>query len=154
MRTLLGSFAISLALCVLAAPGRAQTQDDPAAIQQAVARHHAVHVVTEEDLPAAPTSDTPAPAAKPSTGADAPRAIKEIQSEQDKVQTLIASTQDKVAHSSGEYRAAIAFALQGFEQRMDDLKEEQRQRELLDKAEKERQAGKDSASASSAQHGR
>jgi hypothetical protein len=154
MKTILASFAILLAMCALAVPSGAQTQDDPAAIQQAVARHRAAHVVTEEDLPAAPTPEAPKPVAKPSTGDDAPRPIKDIQNEQDRVETLIASTQDKVAHSSGEYRAAMAFALQGFEQRMDDLKEEQRQRELLDKAEKERQAGKDSASASSAQHGR
>jgi hypothetical protein len=154
MKTILGFFAISIVLCGLAAPSRAQAQDDPAAIQQAVPRHRAAHVVTEDDLPAAPAPDAPVPAAKPSTGDDAPRPMKDIQSEQNRVQTLIASTQDKVEHSSGEYRAAMAFALQGFQQRMDDLKEEQRQRELLDKAEKERRSEKESASAGPAQRGR
>jgi hypothetical protein len=135
MRRILSTTAL-LAAVVAGACGAACAQADvnSRGAEAIKSQARAKHTFTNEDLLVQAPNAAQAPVTPPpKEAAEPPRSLKEITREQAGVEMLISSTQEKVAHSSGEYHDSMVQALLGFQQRMDNLREEQHQREILDK---------------------
>jgi len=134
MRRILSTTAL-LAAIVAGACGAACAQSDSNSrrAEAIKAQARAKHTFTNEDLPVQAPTAAESPVTPQNEATEPPRSLKEITREQAGVEMLISSTQEKVAHSSGEYHNSMVQALLGFQQRMDSLREEQHQREILDK---------------------
>jgi hypothetical protein len=134
MRRILSTTAL-LAAIVAGACGAACAQSDfnSRRAEAIKAQARAKHTFTNEDLPVPAPDAAQSPVTPQNEAVEPPRSLQEITREQSGVEMLILSTQEKMAHSSGDYHDSMVQALLVFQQRMDSLREEQRQRETLDK---------------------
>ncbi len=134
MRTLL-STALLLAMAAGACGAASAQLAEGSQRDSDRAKARSGYTFTNEDLPAHTSDSGNAPTeAEREKALEPPRPVKEIAKEEAGVEVLVSSTRDKAEHSSGEYHELMLRALQGFEQRLENLREEQRQRDLLDKA--------------------